>query len=451
LRERKAVLEAEIMTMEKTVPSADSMGSLKDEKKGLMDEIAALDKSLKQKDLEIKNTNTEIEKLRPQRDKLRERLSKLSSSEVSSGLEEFEKERQGLREQIIKNESSIQNMTSQLSMQAEEQQKINGIIIDSEKELKEFSEELERLEAELLGTRKMLKEKEFEQKKFYSNYQHMFTRKNKLNQLIQQQDIKVIKQEERVRGVEHRCNDISVRMALMAGEMEGMKKEFEEFKDVQLRRGVKLEELHVEIKSFEQSLRNMGNVNLRALEIYEKVNEEYKKLLDKYDKLKFEKEDVLKMMYEIESKKKAIFMKTFKVLAKNFAEIFASLSTKGDAILMLEDPEDPFAAGVDIEVKIAHNKSLDIKSLSGGEKTLAALSFIFAIQEFNPAPFYLMDEVDAALDKRNSELLSRLIAKYAKGAQYLIISHNDSIISEADTIYGVSMQEGITKVTSLRI
>jgi len=118
----------------------------------------------------------------------------------------------------------------------------------------------------------------------------------------------------------------------------------------------------------------------------------------------------------------------------------------------LENKEEPLKEGMDIKVKLGTNKFLDIKSLSGGEKTLAALAFIFAIQEFNPAPFYLLDEVDAALDKKNSEKLSELIRKYSNNAQYVVISHNDSVISEADTIYGVSMQDsGVSKVVSLRV
>ena len=110
-----------------------------------------------------------------------------------------------------------------------------------------------------------------------------------------------------------------------------------------------------------------------------------------------------------------------------------------------------FDAGIDIRVRISGSKYMDLKSLSGGEKSLTALAFIFAIQEFEPSSFYLMDEVDAALDKRNSELLSKLIAKYAHGAQYFVISHNDAVISEADAIFGVSMQEGISKVISLKV
>ena len=117
----------------------------------------------------------------------------------------------------------------------------------------------------------------------------------------------------------------------------------------------------------------------------------------------------------------------------------------------LEDKENPFNGGLDIKVRISSNKYLDIKSLSGGEKTLTALAFIFAIQELQPASFYLLDEVDAALDKTNSEKLSKLISGYSKKAQYILISHNDSIITEANQIYGVSMQDGVSKVIGLKI
>ena len=133
-------------------------------------------------------------------------------------------------------------------------------------------------------------------------------------------------------------------------------------------------------------------------------------------------------------------------------EIFAQLTSKGEASLELENPEKPFEEGMDIKVRITGNKFLDIRSLSGGEKTLTALAFIFAIQEHSPSPFYLLDEVDAALDKHNAEKLAKLVAAYCKRAQYIVISHNDSVISNADCLYGVSMNEhGISKVTTLNI
>jgi len=122
------------------------------------------------------------------------------------------------------------------------------------------------------------------------------------------------------------------------------------------------------------------------------------------------------------------------------------------ASLLLENPESPFNGGTLIKVKLSSKKFMDIRSLSGGEKTLTALAFIFAIQDHDPASFYIMDEVDAALDKRNSERLAQLIRKYTGSAQYIVISHNDGIISEADQLYGISMNEhGISNVTSLKV
>ena len=224
------------------------------------------------------------------------------------------------------------------------------------------------------------------------------------------------------------------------------------FIGVKLRRNISMDDLKVEIKEAEKLVSNFGNINLKALEVYDVLEKEHKELVDKGVLLDKEKGDILNMMAEIEGKKKRIFIKTFREISDNFKRIFLSLSTKGDAYLDLEDKENPLNGGLNIKVKITGTKFLDLHSLSGGEKTLTALAFIFAIQEYEPASFYLLDEVDAALDKTNSQLLSKLIGKYSKNSQYIMISHNDSVITEAEQIYGVSMQQnGISKVISMKL
>jgi len=196
----------------------------------------------------------------------------------------------------------------------------------------------------------------------------------------------------------------------------------------------------------------MSAVNMKALEIYEEIEKEYTKLVEKRESLDKEKIDVHALMNEIETKKKEHFMTTFNQANDNFKTIFSNLFKKGTAFLHLENEKSPFEEGLSIKVKLTGNRYMDIKSLSGGEKTLTALSFIFAIQEYQPATFYILDEIDAALDKHNSEKLAKLIRDYSGKAQYVVISHNDSLISEADTLFGVSMNEhGISKVTSLKI
>ena len=235
-------------------------------------------------------------------------------------------------------------------------------------------------------------------------------------------------------------------------ELAGLEEEFKQYEGVKLFTNKSEEQIKREIWQFEKMVSDIGAVNMRALEVYDQAEKEYKSLMEKKDTLNSEKEDILVMMNEIESKKKELFMKTFEVINENFRRTFKMLSTKGDTFLEIEDPKDLFNNGVLIKVRISGKKFLDIRSLSGGEKTLTALAFIFAIQEHEPASFYVLDEVDAALDKRNSEKLSKLLNEYSKRAQYLLISHNDGIISEAENLYGVSMDEhGISKVVSLKI
>ena len=230
-----------------------------------------------------------------------------------------------------------------------------------------------------------------------------------------------------------------------------MEKEFEPFKKEKIKRNVNYDELKFEIQRLEKEFNRFGNVNLRALEIYEELEKEFTKLNEKHEVLYVEKEDVLKLMDEIDGKKTDLFMKTFNVINKKFIDTFMSLSDKGQAYMELENPEKPLEQGIDIKVKLPGNRFMDIKGLSGGEKTMATLAFIFSIQELQPASFYLLDEVDAALDKHNSMRLSKLVKQYSNKAQYIVISHNDQVITEADQIYGVSMQQGISKIVSLKV
>ncbi|MCH7771338.1 MAG: AAA family ATPase [Bacteroidetes bacterium] len=134
-----------------------------------------------------------------------------------------------------------------------------------------------------------------------------------------------------------------------------------------------------------------------------------------------------------------------------FTRNFSQLSTKGLVYLEPRDKKEIFEQGLDVKIRVEGKRDFDTNSLSGGEQTLVALSLIFAIQELKPYHFYIFDEIDAALDKRNSERLAGLLKQYMKTGQYIIITHNDAIITDTDVIYGVSMHEGVSKVLSLKV
>tara|TARA_Y100000034_G_scaffold137032_1_gene218905 strand:- start:1930 stop:5334 length:3405 start_codon:yes stop_codon:yes gene_type:complete len=444
-KENRSSLEGDLLKYEKVFGNLD-LNELKSRKKSLNDELKSKNKELKLLDNELTKNEKDVSKLKDIR------LNVRYDDKATQGLNKLEKDRQGIKEQILGLESNIKNINVQLDdMYLQEKERISKIIIESDKEKQDFIQELITLRNTLKKDKQELKEKESVEKKFYNDFKSLFSKRNKINEEINKKEGSVLREEEKIKAVEHRINSISIDKAKFIAELEGLNKEFEGFIGAKIKKSRSLEDLKYEIKKAESSLSNLGNVNLRALEVYEDVGKEHKKLVDKKDKLLEEKQDVLGMIQEIDFRKKEIFMKTFNVINNNFKRIFLNLSRKGEAHLDLEDRDTVFNAGMDIKVKLVGNKYLDIRSLSGGEKTLAALAFIFAIQEHQPASFYLMDEVDAALDKTNSELLNNLIAKYSDHAQYIVISHNDAVISGAQQIYGVSMQDEITKVVSLKV
>ncbi len=377
--------------------------------------------------------------------------SKLSLKSTGKSFESLEKEKMEKERTIMMMRSEVNNIILQLeNMYIPETSRSEKILKEYEKEKKEFEEELKNLNLEITKSKNSLKDYEKEEQKTHSSFKNMAKKRDSFSVKIQEIETKIIKEEEKSKQIENVINEHNINKAKLIGELEGLDKEFEEFKDAKIKNNISFDELALKIRENEREIMRIGNVNLRALEIYEGLEKEFNELVEKTDKLKNEKEDVLNAINEIEKQKKDIFMKTFKKINDNFKRIFSQLSTKGSAHIEIEDEEDVFNSGVEIKVKIVGNKFLDIKSLSGGEKTLTALAFIFSIHEYNPAPFYFFDEVDAALDKANSELLSQLIKKYSNNAQYIIISHNDNVITEADQVYGVAMQDGISKVVSLK-
>ena len=223
-----------------------------------------------------------------------------------------------------------------------------------------------------------------------------------------------------------------------------------EFEKIEIIKSNK-EVLSQRLAKAQEILSRIGAVNLRSLEVYDSIKKEYDAVKEKAEIIDKEKKGILKIIHEIDVKKKKVFVQTLKQLNELFSRNFSQLYTKGTVSLDLENRKDPFDGGVNIIVKTGHGKYFDVKSLSGGEQTLVALSLIFAIQEYRPYYFYLLDEVDAALDKKNSERLAGLLIRYMQKGQYILITHNDEIISRATNLYGVSMHDGISKIISLKI
>jgi len=449
-REEKSTFEGEILKIQASVGNIDEVYK---EKQELSQKLKQLNSELNELVSKLSKGSKILNELKNKRAEIREKIGKKRNPKAMEDLESLEKEIQGITEKRIMLKSEMNNFSSQISeLIMPEKESMSRIIKQNSSQLEQFNAEMRQLDAIIKDKSKEIKEKEKQESELYSNFRGMLGKREKLNEFMQKQEIKINNEQNKTQIFYERINNLSIDKAKVISEMQGLRVGFQEFKDVQLRKGLTEAQLKDEITKFESMMKNMGNVNLRALEIYEEVRKEYSILEQKSEKLGSERQDVLKMIDEVESKKTSVFMKTFNEINKNFENVFSQLTTKGTAHLILENPEKPLEGGIQVMVKIANNKYLDIKSLSGGEKTLTALAFIFSIQEHDPAPFYMLDEVDAALDKKNSEKLSELIKKYSEKAQYIVITHNDSVILKADKLYGVSMhKDGMSHVVSLKV
>jgi len=209
-------------------------------------------------------------------------------------------------------------------------------------------------------------------------------------------------------------------------------------------------ELQSDIVELTKKKKTLEPVNLKAIQQYDTVKERFDEIDMRRQTIQRERKSILDAIDKIELEKTRTFMKAYHEINREFSRIFQKLSPGGSAKMILDRPDKPFEGGISIEARPRGKKISSLEILSGGEKTLVALSFIFAVQEFYPAPFYVMDEIDAALDGPNVHRVSMVIKEFASQAQFMVISHREENIVNSDRIYGVSMQQsGITDIFSV--
>ena len=229
-----------------------------------------------------------------------------------------------------------------------------------------------------------------------------------------------------------------------------IKAEMMSYQGIEFMEGLSQNELEAKRSIAKSDIERLGAVNLKAPEVYIQKKKDVDEVKSKMDVLSNEKESIMAMIGEIESKKLNVFMETFNDVNSNFQKLYGYIF-EGSALLQLENAKEPFNSGLLVKIKSPKNANSSIEVLSGGEKTLVIIMLIFAIQAHNPMSLYLFDEIDASLDKENSKKLSKLMKEVSRKSQLIVISHNDSLISAADTAIGVVHRSGESRVVGLQL
>jgi chromosome segregation protein len=405
--------------------------------------------NVEEKQNSIKIIQEKIDYLRGELSELEKREKNLESSfDDNSNIEQkYETLKIEVQEISIRNN---ENVDSEISFKQRELERSRISLKQLGREEEDLNIEIKEIKNKIGDKEKILEKKKKQEEELVEKFRKMISEREALQRKVRDCEIEISKKQNLIYNIEQELNNLKIDSARVTAEIENLETEMLDFPDIEIIKGSK-DFLSERLAKTQEQLSQIGSVNLRSLEVYDEIKKEYDLIKEKTETIAKEKEGILKIIYEIDIKKKKTFLQTLNSLNEIFSRNFSQLSQKGSVSLELEDKKEPFSGGVNIIVKTGHGKYFDVKSLSGGEQTLVALSLIFGIQELKPYYFYIFDEIDAALDKRNSERLADLLKKYMQKGQYIVISHNDEVISNSTNLYGVSMNEGVSKVISLKL
>ncbi len=403
-----------------------------------------------------------LENLLEEKQKQLETLSK-QIEEIDHKLEELNHRREELFKTL--SQSGLQILKSQLK--------------DIEKLLEEKQNQFHSLEKELLKLQNQIREKEQTLSNLHEEEKNLKTQIQEIDQQIQQlgKELENLKEQKKQLGdtiyaltekqsrLREEIQDLKGQQSLIEEQLEELNKKRENllveisriqqsFEDIKrkLPSEVSIEEpkegerfLKKLKKELEEKIQRLGQVNFRAEEQLKEVQDRHRETKEKYQTLLREKKAILEFIREVENRKRTIFLKAFNAINKHLKEIFSFLSPGGKAYMEIERPEKLFESGINLVVKPRGKDVKYLEAMSGGEKTLAALSLIFALQRYKPAPFYYFDEVDAHLDEANALKVGELIKQYSKEAQFIVVTLRESVAYLADRLIGVTAKDGISQ------
>jgi len=306
--------------------------------------------------------------------------------------------------------------------------------------------ELEQLLVSMLHTKEVEEKRLNEADQAYYNFRNILTEKE--SELKQKQRSK--------EGIDHLLNEIKDKLTDLKLQLAGMKERLSvEFKvdldsiiDEPRTGEMPLEELKEKNERMKKRLENMGEINPTAIEAYTEMKKRYEFILEQRNDLVTAKDSLMQTIQEVEATANQQFLETFNKTRDNFQTVFKALFSEEDtADLILVDPDNLAETGIDIIAKPKGKRPSSIGQLSGGEKTLTATALLFAIYLIKPAPFCILDEVDAPLDDANIGKFTNMIKQFSDNSQFIIVTHNKMTMNAVDVIYGVTMQEaGVSKL-----
>jgi chromosome segregation protein len=388
-----------------------------------------------------------------------ENLMKILDAEFKETEESFNQSNRVYNEfnlQLTRQQSKVNSLSQELEFKTRQFKDLNTQSENSRQQLKEAVENIGITAAELKTHEEaviaLLKNKETEEKKLNEADQTYYNLRNALSEketALRQKQKSKEQTDTLLNEIKDKINELKLHLAGMRERLNvEFKVDLDSILDEERSNTIPQEELQEKSDRMKKRLENMGEINPTAIEAFTEMKKRYDFICEQKNDLVTAKESLLQTIQEVETTANQKFLETFNQVRENFQKVFQALFTEDDtADMVMENPDNLAETGIDIIAKPKGKKPTSITQLSGGEKTLTATALLFAIYLIKPAPFCILDEVDAPLDDANVGKFTQMIRKFSKESQFIIVTHNKMTMAAVDVIYGVTMQEpGVSKL-----
>ncbi|HZF63857.1 MAG TPA: chromosome segregation protein SMC [Chitinophagaceae bacterium] len=410
-----------------------SIGNTRTELKSLIEQLDSFSKQLNDAETDYRNIEIQYNEVNAQYNNANLQLTR-QQSKVNA----LKQELQFKSNQLNELRAQVQNNTNQL-------QETTASIQQSETALKDVEEALVLLMKKKAGEEQRLNEAD---QAYYNFRNQLSAKESELRHKGKEKEIV----EHLLAEVKDRLNEVKLQLAGMKERLHvEFKIRLEDILDEPRKGDIPLEELQDKSDKMKKRLENLGEVNPTAIEAFDEMKKRYEFIVEQKDDLVSAKQSLLQTIAEVETTANQKFLDTFNQVRENFQKVFKTLFTEDDQCdLILENPDNLAETGIEILAKPKGKRPSSINQLSGGERTLTATALLFAIYLIKPAPFCILDEVDAPLDDANVGKFTKMIREFSENSQFIIVTHNKATMSTVDVIYGVTMQEpGVSKLVSV--
>ncbi len=361
--------------------------------------------------------------------------------------------------ELVKTHETTLQWQERLDNTMERLDGLNNQLLLKEETINKLTDDLDALRAQIEYCTELDRDYDATRKEADEKYDILVRQKKTVNEEYIRVNDAIIQLNKDRNAVTEQLNKVDVSIGKVELEMEhlqtGILEDYSLTYASALEHRTEIEDLEKSIETvteLKDKIRKLGNINVEALEEYKEVKERFDTMTKQKDDLNDAKDELTKVIKDISASMVHQFMQQFNLIQKEFNSVFKKLFDGGEARLVLTDPDDVMESGVDIVAQPPATKLKNIAALSGGEKSMTAVSLIFAILNIKPAPFCILDEIDAALDDANGVRFCEYLASIKHKNQFVIVTHKKKTMEIADALYGASMgREGITQIFSVKM